>query len=161
MKLFKKRPERPYLKICEKCHGKGQLSYHNNNQQKTYGACDECSKQQEDSSYSLGVKLKCACQDRSSTYEWVLSTQLKRLPGDEPDLVALKDFQREVGEAGTALLITCDNCGARHLCVDGPQRKKISGAEGQNVSDKTYNKEVAGALIKNGITRTIPAQRAP
>jgi hypothetical protein len=33
------RESRPYLKLCERCHGKGQMSYHDKHQTKTYGAC--------------------------------------------------------------------------------------------------------------------------
>jgi hypothetical protein len=35
--MFKsKKPDRPYLKVCTKCHGKGQLSHFNQNQDKVY-----------------------------------------------------------------------------------------------------------------------------
>lgn len=37
MNLFRVKPERPYLKVCTQCHGKGQTSYFNNNQEKIYG----------------------------------------------------------------------------------------------------------------------------
>ncbi len=36
----KEKKDRPYLKLCEKCHGKGQLSYFDRNQKKVYGAIE-------------------------------------------------------------------------------------------------------------------------
>ena len=43
MNLFrkKKKQERPFLKLCEACHGKGQLSYFDIAQKKKYGGGKE------------------------------------------------------------------------------------------------------------------------
>ena len=53
-------------------------------------------------------------------------------------------------------MLLCD-CGAKYLCIDGPERKKISGKEELNEADKTYNKELAEALVGRGIHRVFQA----
>ena len=107
MNLFrkKKKPERPFLKLCEACHGKGQLSYFDIAQKKKYGGgnrieappgaaatpdappmhqgpCDKCCKGDEVGAYSLGVKLKCTCQEESASYEWVHALQVGPMQTD-------------------------------------------------------------------------------
>lgn len=62
--------------------------------------------------------IGCDLQENSVPYNFVLAPDAKHyrkalIPQDLHDLLQL---QQELGESGTALLLLCDECGARYLC---------------------------------------------
>ncbi|GAX78769.1 hypothetical protein CEUSTIGMA_g6206.t1 [Chlamydomonas eustigma] len=129
MKIFAKKKDRPFLKLCEKCQGKGQTSHFNVHQEKVYDACKECAKGDQTSRYSLGIKLKCTCQDASSSYSWILGHQARHLESSRaPEVLALLSLHKELSQqrdegAQSALLLSCD-CGINYLCIDGNERRR-------------------------------------
>ncbi|GIL48856.1 hypothetical protein Vafri_5287 [Volvox africanus] len=153
--MFKsKKPERPYLKVCTKCHGKGQLSHFNTAQEKVYGSCKKCNNGDSPNG-GLGVTLKCLCQESSSSYEFLRVADLKYMKGVERNIVkGLEDFQAELGTESLALCLLCD-CGARYLVQDTSMRRRIRGDSAHNVLDKEMNKEIAEELAARGIARVL------
>lgn len=143
--------KRPYLKVCKRCHGKGQLSSFNTSQQKKYGACDTCTSSSDIT--GLGVTLKCACLEKSAPYTFVRATDLKFIRGlDRDEVQGLQGLQARLSPSGgTAVLLQCD-CGARYLVADEGKRVRISGQQSANSADKGHNKEIAQALVDNGIS---------
>ncbi|GFH26963.1 uncharacterized protein HaLaN_25205 [Haematococcus lacustris] len=75
--LLEKKPARPYLRLCKKCAGKGQLSYFDQYQRKVYGPCDHCSSGS--GPYALGVSVKCSCQKAAVPFSWALGTEIKHM----------------------------------------------------------------------------------
>lgn len=43
------------------------------------GSCDQCGKKNADSPFSLGIKLKCPCQDASASYDWLHAKDVRVL----------------------------------------------------------------------------------
>ncbi|GIL69238.1 hypothetical protein Vretimale_12637 [Volvox reticuliferus] len=153
--MFKsKKPERPYLKVCTKCHGKGQLSHFNTAQEKVYGSCKKCCNGDSPNG-GLGVTLKCLCQESSSSYEFLRVADLQYIKGIEREIVkALKDFQAQLGTESSAVCLLCD-CGARYLIQDTSARRRIRGDSTHNVPDKEVNKEIAEELAARGIAKVL------
>jgi hypothetical protein len=123
-------------------------------------ACRECAKGDQTSQYSLGVKLKCTCKYASSSYSWILGLQARHLEASRaPEIMALLSLHKELSQQGgedarSALLLSCD-CGVNYLCIDGSERRRISGKSGENADDKEYNRRLAGDLVSRGIYKTL------
>uniref|UniRef100_A0A7S0RVC3 Uncharacterized protein n=1 Tax=Chlamydomonas leiostraca TaxID=1034604 RepID=A0A7S0RVC3_9CHLO len=155
-KLFAKKKERPYLKLCVKCGGKGQLSYFNQFQEKTYGPCEHCSNGHIPT--SLGISLKCRCQERSVDYVWIKAAEVQHFKRglEKADVKELVATQKQLGAGGTAVLLLCDNCNARYICQDGAgQRRRIHGDKELNEADKEFNRHIANTMISHGILKEL------
>ncbi|KXZ46322.1 hypothetical protein GPECTOR_45g192 [Gonium pectorale] len=105
--------------------------------------------------YGLGVTLKCACQEKSAKYEFLRSTDLPYMKGlDKAMGKALKAYQAELGDSGTAILLMCD-CGAWYLLNDQGDRRRIRGEGEANGLDKDHNKQIAAELAERGVARVL------
>jgi len=147
--------QRPFLKLCEQCHGKGQIAgSYDGNQSKVYAPCKHCSKKQPTPPSSLGIKLKCTCKEASAQYDWVHAKDASHFRSQRKDasLEQLLLLQESLPEdpPRQALLLSCE-CGAEYLCVDGPNRCKLRGGASSLKEDKTFNKNIAKLLVENGI----------
>ncbi|GLC74870.1 hypothetical protein PLESTF_001566300 [Pleodorina starrii] len=152
--MLKQKPARPYLKVCTKCHGKGQLSHFNAAQEKVYGACDKCTNGDSPNG-GLGVTLKCFCHEKSAQYNFLRVSDLAHIKGLEREVVnGLKEFQAQMGDEGTAVCLLCD-CGARYLVQDSSTRRRIRGASDHNSLDKQLNKQVAAEVAARSVARVL------
>ncbi|KAG2487512.1 hypothetical protein HYH03_013930 [Edaphochlamys debaryana] len=157
-----KEDERPRLKVCTSCQGKGTNSFYDTSQDKNWGGCDKCSQGRETPYGGLGVTLKCHCQENSTTYEFVRVPDLPHLKGfDKHDARALRHFQEELGpDNGHAVLLMCDDCNASYLIHDYGGRKKITSGNADMA--KETNKAIASDLASRGVARVVrPSPRAP
>ncbi|KAL6762066.1 hypothetical protein V8C86DRAFT_2524516 [Haematococcus lacustris] len=154
--LLEKKPARPYLRLCKKCAGKGQLSYFDQYQRKVYGPCDHCSSGS--GPYALGVSVKCSCQKAAVPFSWALGTEIKHMKRvlEKEDIAVLMALEAALAGEGTAVLLQCEVCGAKYLAKDGPgRRRKISTEKEVADADKEHNRLIASTLVANGIVRDL------
>uniref|UniRef100_A0A7S0V8C7 Uncharacterized protein n=1 Tax=Polytomella parva TaxID=51329 RepID=A0A7S0V8C7_9CHLO len=157
--ILRREPEkdRPFLVLCDKCHGKGMIGFNDAAQDKKYRVCQKCTNG--NLLYGLGVKLKCLCQKESSPYHFLTLQECQsayartRHVVSSSTLKAMEQFQS--AHSGKALLILCDNCDAIYITSADGNQVRISGDKLINDQDKETNKKFAESILEAGIQETV------